>query len=84
MPIKRVVRAPIYVIDKSIGLDLFVKMQENLAPHRDVAAVGIDEALWKLVQEDRIYCWFDPENTGDMGIGINLPSSRDVMLMRAR
>lgn len=66
----------IYLISPLIKWDTFKLLQAKLAPQKGIVMVGLDKILWKLLKENKIYCWF--EKAGDMALGLKLPKNVKV------
>jgi len=63
----------IYLLDKNIGWKVFKELNDKLVKDSGPVPVQGDKALWHLLRENKIYCWFADDIKNDMGIGISLP-----------
>ena len=83
MPTKqKKVNKPIYLLDHKLKWRTFKELQNRLVRDSGPVPVEGDKALWHLLRDRKIYCWFDFEKlAGDMGVGLELPQGRDIKLI---
>jgi len=71
----------IYVLDHTISWEIFKLLQEKLIIDEGPTPEHGDRVLWEMLKDKQIYCWFDPEVPGDMGIGLELPKGKEIRVI---
>ena len=71
-------KLPIYLLAPELEWKAFKELQNRLVKESGIVAVGMDKALWNMMQKNLIYCWFDPKIKGDMMLGFKLPKNRQI------
>lgn len=73
---------PIYLLDSSISWKLFKTLNDKLVKDSGPVLLHGDRILWKMLKAKRIYCWFDPLREWDMPLGLSLPKSRKIVIIK--
>lgn len=75
-------KEPIYLLHHELKWSVFKELQEKAAPIKGIAPDNFDRILWELLRDKRLYLWFDPSVVGDMGMGLEVPEDREVIVLR--
>lgn len=74
-------KKPIYLLDPKLKWKAFKELQNRLVKQSGPVPVHGDKALWQMLKEKKIYCWFDPYVKNDMGLGLKLPKNRKIKVI---
>jgi hypothetical protein len=74
----------LYLLSDKISWKLFKHLQDKLVKGSGPDMVHLDEMLWKLNKEHKIYCWFASDVRDDMGIGFKLPKGYKIKVISDR
>ena len=75
-------RKPIYLLSPKLKWSVFKELQDKLVKDSGPIPVHGDKAIWHLLRENKIYCWFDEVNfPNDMGIGFKPPKNREIKVL---
>ena len=69
----------IFLLSPDISFKTFKLLQKKLVIDSGPTPLHGDEALWELMREKKIYCWF--EKFGDMRIGQKLPKNCEIEIL---
>jgi len=72
---------PIYLLSPKLKWKAFNELQKILVRDSGLSCVELPKALWHMLQEKKIYCWFDPLIKNDMKVGLELPKNRDIKII---
>lgn len=71
----------IYVLSPKIKWKTFKLLQNKLVRDSGPVPISGDKCLWELLREEKIYCWFCDEMAGDMGVGVELPNTKEIQII---
>ena len=63
----------IYLLSPKMKWKTFKLLQDKLVKESGPVPVQGDKALWHLLRDKRICCWFADDMPNDMGIGLEIP-----------
>ena len=72
----------LYLLDRNIKWATFKKLQDRLTIPDGITIKNIDKILWQMLRDGQIYCWFHNESKGDMGIGVELPGHKELIIIK--
>ena len=75
-------KEPIYLLSPKLKWSVFKELQDKLVKDSGPIPVHGDKAIWHLLRENKIYCWFSNDMQGDMGMGLELPLNREIRLIK--
>jgi hypothetical protein len=67
----------LYLLDHKIKWSVFKLLQDKLVKDDGPVPVKGDKAIWQLLKEKKIYCWFAEDLPNDLGIGLTIHKKYD-------
>ncbi len=74
-------KKPIYLLDYRLTFKTFKALQDKLVDKSGLCPMGLDKMLWQMLRDKQIYCWFDDDRMGDLGLGLEIPKNRPVQII---
>ena len=78
---KKEVKEKIYLIDDKISWETFKILHDKLVDDSGPTPINGTKAIWELLRDKKLYCWFSNKMKGDMGIGLMVPPNVDIKLI---
>ena len=69
----------IFLLSPDMSFKTFMLLQKKLVIDSGPTLLHGDEALWELMRDKKIYCWF--EKYGDMSIGLKIPKDYEIEIL---
>ena len=63
----------LHILRDKIKWKTFKMLQDKLVKESGPVPVQGDKALWHLLRDKKILCWFAEDMPNDMGIGLEIP-----------
>jgi hypothetical protein len=63
----------LYILSPKMKWRTFKLLQKKLVKDDGPTPIHGDKAIWNLLKEKRIYCWFAEDMKNDMGLGLEIP-----------
>ena len=72
----------LYLLSPKITWKHFKNLQDKLSPNKGIVPIGGDKALWNLLKDCKIYCWYAEEDVNDMMIGLSIPKAKKTLFIK--
>lgn len=63
----------IFILSPKIKWKTFKELNDRIVKDSGITAVGMDKVLWRLLRDNKIYCYFADDMENDLGVCTEIP-----------